>query len=535
MLLLAVTVTMLGAAPCLAQGKLAKGERQKIAEEAFIYGFPMIMNYGIMYEFFIDKSSSQYKTTVNQIFNEANVATPKDTAVVTPNSDTPYSFLEMDLWAEPIVLTVPEVEKGRYYSIQLVDMYTFNYGYIGSRATGNGAGSYMIAGPTWKGTRPKGIKKVFLSETDYSLALFRTQLFNPADIDNVKKIQAAYQAETLSQFLARSTPAPPPGGAVRWPKFDKAMAEADPFGYLAFLLQFCPTVGGAKVEVSLRDRFTSIGIEPGKPFQIDRFTPEQKAEIKKGALSGLEKIKQRAATIGKNENGWLVTTAAFGDRKAYKGDWTLRAAAAMAGILGNSPAEAFYPILVHGQRGQQARHQQERLHADLPGGTDAAGQRLLVGDHVRRQDAAPGREPDQPVPDQLADAAGPEEERGRLAHLVPAEGLAGRGQGVELAARAGWPHLRRDAALLAQGRSAQGKVEAARRHARQVSEGAALISRLGPRIVTGLCRSPPSRRRSPRWTRSTGISARTTTSGCARRTTPTSWPISAPRMPIPTR
>jgi hypothetical protein len=365
--MLAVTVAMLAAAPCLAQGKLAKGERQKIAEEAFIYGFPMIMNYGIMHEFFIDRSSTQYKSPMNQIFNEANVATPKDTAVVTPNSDTPYSFVEMDLWVEPIVLTVPEVEKGRYYSIQLVDLYTFNYGYIGSRATGNGAGSYMIAGPTWKGARPRGIKKVFLSETDYSLALFRTQLFNPGDIDNVRKIQAAYKAEPLSLFLGRPAPAAPPGG-VRWPRIDKAMAEADPFGYLAFLLQFCPTVGGAKVEATLRDRFASIGIEPGKPSQIDRLTPEQKGELKAGALSGLEKIKQRAATIGRNENGWLVTTAAFGDRAAYKGDWTLRAAAAMAGILGNRPAEAFYPILSTDSEGNKPDTSKNAYTLTFPAG-----------------------------------------------------------------------------------------------------------------------------------------------------------------------
>ncbi len=342
-LLIALTVALLGAAPCLAQGKLAKGETQKIAEEAFIYAFPMVMNYGILYEFFVDRSSSQYKTTINQIYNEANVATPKDTAVVTPNSDTPYSFVEMDLWSEPFVLTVPEVEKGRYYSIQLVDLYTFNYGYIGSRATGNGAGSYMIAGPTWKGGRPPGIKKVFRSETDYSLALYRTQLFNPADIDNVRKIQAAYKAEPLSQFLGRPKPAAPP--SVAWRRIDKTMAEADPFGYLAFLLQFCLPVGGAKVEAPLRDRFAKIGIEAGKPFPIDRFTPEQKAELKAGAMSGLEKIKQRVATIGANQNGWRVPTAGFGDRAAYKGDWTLRAAAAMAGILGNSPAEAIYPLL----------------------------------------------------------------------------------------------------------------------------------------------------------------------------------------------
>src|SRR5262245_18234398 len=150
-------------------------EAKSIAEEAFIYGFPMVMNYGTMYEYFIDKSGAQYKCPFNHLYNIARVYTPKDTAIFAPNSETPYSCIGADLRAEPIVLSVPEVEKERYYSVQLVDMYTFNYGYIGSRATGNGAGSYMIAGPNWKGETPPGIKKVFRCETDFSLVIYRTQ------------------------------------------------------------------------------------------------------------------------------------------------------------------------------------------------------------------------------------------------------------------------------------------------------------------------------------------------------------------------
>jgi hypothetical protein len=84
--------------------------------------------------------------------------------------------------------------------VQLVDMYTFNYGYMGSRATGNGAACIMVAGPGWKGKNPKGLKKVFRSETDFSIAGFRTQLSNTADIDNVRKIQAGYRGMPLSQF-----------------------------------------------------------------------------------------------------------------------------------------------------------------------------------------------------------------------------------------------------------------------------------------------------------------------------------------------
>ncbi len=173
----------------------------QIAEGAFIYGFPLIMNYGIMYEYAVNPNSGQYKAPFNQIYNVANVFTPKDTAVITPNSDTPYSMLWMDLRAEPVVLSVPEVEKGRYYTVQIVDLYTHNYAYVGSRATGNEAGSFMIAGPGWNGPMPPGIKTVFQCETLFSAAAFRTQLFGPGDIDNVRKIQAGYKVQTLSQFL----------------------------------------------------------------------------------------------------------------------------------------------------------------------------------------------------------------------------------------------------------------------------------------------------------------------------------------------
>src|ERR1700727_3650775 len=137
--------------------------------EAYIYGFPMVMNYGVMYAYFVDKNSGQYKAPFNQIYNEARVFSPKDTAIITPNSDAPYSFVGADLRAEPIVLCVPKIEKSRYYDVQLIDMYTFNYAYIGSRATGNDAGCFMVAGPDWKGDTPPGIKKVFHSETQFGL------------------------------------------------------------------------------------------------------------------------------------------------------------------------------------------------------------------------------------------------------------------------------------------------------------------------------------------------------------------------------
>ena len=145
-------------------------ETKAIAEEGFIYGLPIVMNYAVMYEFAVDRDSGQYKAPFNQINNEARVFTYKDTAIITPNSDTPYSSLWLDLRAEPMVLSVPAVEKKRYYSVMLADGNTYNYGYIGSRATGNEAGDYLVVGPDWKGETPPGIKKVFRSGTQFSFA-----------------------------------------------------------------------------------------------------------------------------------------------------------------------------------------------------------------------------------------------------------------------------------------------------------------------------------------------------------------------------
>ena len=192
-------------------------ETKAIAEEAYLYGFPMIAAYKAMYEFNVDKSSSQYKSRFNEIWNDSKTITPKDTAIVTPNADTPYSMLQADLRAEPVVFCVPAVDKKRYYSVQLAALYSFNYGYVGSRTTGNDGGCYMIAGPNWKGDKPEGIAKVFNSETQFSFVIFRTQLFNAADIENVKKIQASYNVKPLSAFLKQ--PAPPAAPTIDFPRF----------------------------------------------------------------------------------------------------------------------------------------------------------------------------------------------------------------------------------------------------------------------------------------------------------------------------
>jgi len=366
--LLAPFGLMVVTSPALAeqQGKLSPAEIEKVGEEAIVYGLPMSMFYSIMNAYAINKDSGQFKAPFNTIANEPKVYTPADTAIVTPNSDTPYSWLFLDLRAEPVVLCVPEIEKDRYYSVMLTSQYTFNFGYIGSRATGNGAGCYAVAGPAWKGDTPKGVRKVFTSETDFALATYRTQLLNAADIDNVKAIQAKYEAKPLSVFLGEPAPAAAP--PVDWPKIDKAAEKKDVLGYLPFLLQFAPATGPAAVEVPLREKFASIGIEAGKPFPTVALTDADKAALAEAGTSAEEVIKLKIEKMGKLVNGWTVVNSGIGDRAVYGGDWPQRAAVAVAGILANDPAEAVYPITRQDGHGQPLDGSKANYKLTFPAG-----------------------------------------------------------------------------------------------------------------------------------------------------------------------
>lgn len=314
-------------------------EVRSIARDAYIYGYPMVDSYRILHTYFVDKDSPEYKGTWNQLRNIPRVYTPDDKAVQTPNSDTPYSMLGMDVRAEPMVLTIPKIDADRYFSVQLVDLYTHNFSYLGSRASGNGGGTYLIAGPRWKGEVPPGITQVIQGETELLIAIYRTQLYNNADLDNVKQIQSGYRAQTLSEFLGGSAGAPVPALdfiAPLTPEAQKSSLQV--FNIINFLLQFCPTHPS---EVDLMERFAQIGVGAGKTIQLDALSPEVAAAMQGGiadAWGELAKLKQRV------DAGEVTSGDVFGTREQLKNNYLYRMIAAVVGIFGNSKVEAMYPM-----------------------------------------------------------------------------------------------------------------------------------------------------------------------------------------------
>jgi len=302
-----------------------------IAATAWLYGYPMFYNYKTIYLYAVNKQYSDYAGGFNRFKHYAKMFTPADTSIVTPNDDTPYSWAILNLTDEPVILHVPAINN-RYYVMQLIDLYTYNFAYVGTRATGTKAANYMIVGPKWHGEKPAGIDKIFKSETDLVTILGRTELKGASDIPNVKSIQSQYQLMPLHTFLKKQAPA-----SVKFAIPLPLWQEKD-YGSIAYinvlnaLLQYT-TINPS--ETALRKSFASIGIIPGVSADKIKYSKELSNAINEGVKDG-----QRALAL--SESKTISSINLFGTREDLHNNYLTRATAARMGLFGNSKQEAVY-------------------------------------------------------------------------------------------------------------------------------------------------------------------------------------------------
>lgn len=344
---ISITTLLVVAFSCYSQqDKLTPEEAKEIAKEAYIYGFPMVVNYKTMYMYTVNENSPEYKGPFNKLSCDARLFTPEDKAVVTPNSDTPYCMFWVDLRDEPQVISLPEIEAERFYHFQLIDLYTHNFAYLGTLTTGNKAGKYLIASQGWEGEKPEGVDEVIYCETDLFFVVVRTQLINENDLEKVENIQDAYQLQTLSNFLGKNMPK-----VVRtdnfpdWNEGDQFTAAA--FNYLDVMLKLAKPVASEK---ELRNKFAKLGIGTEKGFDINSFDENTQKAIEEGVKEGFNEMEKFNE---KNTTDPLVSAKIFGTRdfltQSAKKNYQLenlyipRAVAAHMGLYGNSGAEAIYP------------------------------------------------------------------------------------------------------------------------------------------------------------------------------------------------
>lgn len=173
-----------------------------------------------------------------------------------------------------------------------------------------------------------------------ALGVYRTQLFYPGDIDNVKKVQSGYKVQPLSEFLGKG--APKTAAAINFikpltPETQKTSPEF--FNILSFVLQFGPTNPSEK---KLMDRFAKIGVGAGKTFDVSKLSPEMKAALEGGMADAWAEFANFKKT--RFDTGQVTSGDVFGTRQFLKNNYLYRMAAGVIGLYGNSKQEAMYPF-----------------------------------------------------------------------------------------------------------------------------------------------------------------------------------------------
>ncbi len=272
------------------------------------------------------------KMPANVLLNRTTLLGPDDRTVVSPNNDTLYSYALLDLRDGPMLLDVPAVPQ-RYYSFQLIDMRTDNLDYIGTRATGRAAGSFLIAGPDWDGKQPDGFSgKVIRSPSRVLFLLGRTAVNGQADVAAAKAVMDGY---TLRSAKPEAKPHKLDVPPYQPTKQGPALNAFSDFNALAGWHAWNPQ------EQERLAQFAQIGVGTGKPFDASALPADIAKAVAQGAEDGRQKVLAATETFSKPSNGWQQFPANVGH---YGNDDLTRSAVAWKYLYANDAAEAMYPV-----------------------------------------------------------------------------------------------------------------------------------------------------------------------------------------------
>jgi hypothetical protein len=346
-LLLAALAGVLGlvgvAAP--ARGAVMTAARaERIGTDAYVYGIPLME--------FLRQAREQTSVTVpdsmsdaplNQLGSARQLATARNQVIVQPNNDTLYTMGHVDLSAGPLVLHVPNVSHHRYYSFEFLDPYTNVFAYVGTRTTGDGAATFVITGPRFRGSLPSGLRRI-RSPYERAWLVGRTLARGARDLSAVRKIQNGYRLIPLADYVKFGLSWRPrrPARIVT-----KAQTNTEPRG-----AAFFDALGTALAEnrPPSRDRailkeLRAVGIGPGLHPSQEHVSAAVLRGLAAAANGGPAQVAGLRETIAARSllanNGWFVPPP---DIANYGTDYNLRAVVALNGIAANRPAEAMYIV-----------------------------------------------------------------------------------------------------------------------------------------------------------------------------------------------
>lgn len=320
--------------PVVAEKPPSDQAMKALAAEVFTYAYPIVL-------MDVTRELMTVRTPVNTFSHKRTFPDASFTDVVSPNADTLYSSAWLDLSQEPVILSVPDTN-GRYYLMPLMDAWTNVFASPGKRTTGTRRGNFVITGPDWRGTLPKGMQEI-RSPTSMVWLIGRTQANGKQDFPAVHRLQDQYRLTPLSAW----------GGGKRMP--EKAaprattvdtqsspveqVAAMDAQAFFTRFASLLPTNPPAPADSVMVDKIRRMGITPGVPFKTTVMEPSTARAVQEGATAALAAIVQGARKGNADAgNGWVMHR----DLGSYGTNYGRRAVTAWVGLGANLPEDAVY-------------------------------------------------------------------------------------------------------------------------------------------------------------------------------------------------
>jgi hypothetical protein len=337
---------------------------RKTARDGYIFLYPLVMNYRLMYIQAIDKSSPSFSGGFGTWVHHGP-ASSGFRGYTSPGIDTLYSSTWVDLRAEPWVLTVPPSGNGRYVVSQWDDLWGYVLDNPGVILDGEGGGKYLLAPPGWKGTPPKGIKRVITGESPFLGTLARTEVLSPADLPAAKVFREGFELRRLSTFLGREQPAP--AQEVDWPAWKEGNEKTpDFFGYACFLLPF---VTEHPKDRDMKQRLARIGVSPGAPWKPGNKGLNFQKALQDGISDARDDISRAASrTVWSNR--------LYSNRQTLGDDYLSRCVGAYLHLFGNVPSQTLYLFTFRDSSGEPLDGGKHSYTLTLPAG-GAPGDRFF--------------------------------------------------------------------------------------------------------------------------------------------------------------
>lgn len=339
------------------------------ALQAYVFTFPLIVTERerLRRERLTGPVAGEPAAPINQVGHMTRLAGASGDLPYSPNNDTVYTGIALDLSVGPIILRMPAITD-RYVSVQVADAYIENQPYVYStRVNGGQATDIAFVGPGWQGELPTGVAVVRMPTNLTSIAV-RIAVHGEADLPAVRRYQAAMSLTALADWRDGPSGKAPPAPAVR----ARTSYEGD-FAYFRRVADLMAENPPPAKHVGMLAMMRRIGLAPGKPFDPARLDPATRAGVLRAEQEGPRVIDLIRRTRGTpTATGWTANRAAL----ANDFDYPTRAGNALVGLMGNDPEEALYFNNFFAADGQALRGGRAyRLHfkaSDIPR-TDALG------------------------------------------------------------------------------------------------------------------------------------------------------------------